>query len=111
VLAEGHIIPRDQWGHLESYPSGHMAITAALAVAAGLVFPRLRLLLWTWVVAVAFTRVMFGAHFPLDTLAGIVLGAVVARGMYSLFLEVGLLERRRSAPAERWDGARLGRPA
>jgi membrane-associated phospholipid phosphatase/predicted MFS family arabinose efflux permease len=66
------------WGHLNSFPSGHMAITAALAVATALAFPRLRALLWTYVAAVAFTRVMFGAHFPLDVLAGTALGTASA---------------------------------
>jgi undecaprenyl-diphosphatase len=55
-----------------------MAITAALAVSAALLFPRLRHLLWAYVAAVAFTRVMFGAHFPLDVLAGTALGTARA---------------------------------
>jgi len=62
------------WAHLNSFPSGHMAITAALAVATALLFPRLKWMLWAYVAAVAFTRVMFGAHFPLDVLAGTALG-------------------------------------
>ena len=35
-------------------------------------------LLWAYVAAVAFTRVMFGAHFPLDVLAGTALGTARA---------------------------------
>jgi undecaprenyl-diphosphatase len=66
------------WAHLNSFPSGHMAITAALAVATALAFPRLRNVLWAYVAAVAFTRVMFGAHFPLDVLAGTALGTASA---------------------------------
>ncbi len=108
------VLNGNHWAHLESFPSGHMAITTAIAGATALVFPRLRTLLWLYVAAVAFTRVLFGAHFPLDTVAGIVLGAVVARAAYSLFVEVGLLERRETAGAEgreRWDGQGMGRPA
>jgi membrane-associated phospholipid phosphatase len=83
VSLNGH-----SWAHLHSFPSGHMAITAALAVAAALAFPRARKVLWLYVGAVAFTRVMFGAHFPFDVVAGTVLGvasayaavALVARG-------------------------------
>ena len=37
VTLNGH-----SWAHLHSFPSGHMAITAALAVAISLIFPRLR---------------------------------------------------------------------
>ena len=87
------------WAHIESYPSGHMAITAALAVAAALAFPRLRPILFAYVAVVAFTRVFFGAHFPLDTLAGIAIGTVSARVLFSLFVELGLLERQRSKAA------------
>jgi dolichol-phosphate mannosyltransferase len=69
VSLNGH-----SWAHLNSFPSGHLAITASLAVATALLFPRLRTLLVAYIAAVAFTRVMFGAHFPLDTLAGAALG-------------------------------------
>jgi MFS family permease len=62
------------WARLNSFPSGHMAITAALAVAIALAFPRLRTALCAYVAAVAFTRVLFGAHFPLDVVAGTALG-------------------------------------
>ena len=77
------------WGHLNSFPSGHMAITAALAVSIALTFPRLRVALWGYVAAVAFTRVMFGAHFPLDTVAGTALGTA------SAIIVVLAFERRR----------------
>ena len=66
------------WAHLNSFPSGHMAITAALAVAIALRFPRLRYALWAYIGAVAFTRVFFGAHFPFDVVAGTALGTASA---------------------------------
>ena len=69
IGVDGH-----SWAHLNSFPSGHMAITAALVVATALLFPRLRNALYVYVAAVAFTRVMFGAHFPLDVVAGTALG-------------------------------------
>jgi membrane-associated phospholipid phosphatase len=85
------------WAHLNSFPSGHMAITAALAVAAALAFPRLRYALWAYVAAVAFTRVMFGAHFPLDVLAGTALGTASALLVAVAFER---LRRRAESPAE-----------
>jgi membrane-associated phospholipid phosphatase/predicted MFS family arabinose efflux permease len=85
------------WAHIESFPSGHMAITTALAAAAALAVPRLRLLLFGYVAVVAFTRVLFGAHFPLDTVAGIALGAVSARVVFSLFAELGFFDAQRSS--------------
>jgi MFS family permease len=94
VLEPAQIRLEDNWNYIESYPSGHMAITTALAIATALVFPRLRTILWAYVIVVAFTRVLFGAHFPLDTVAGIALGYVSARAAYELFMEAGLLPRR-----------------
>jgi membrane-associated phospholipid phosphatase/predicted MFS family arabinose efflux permease len=94
VVGSAAILHGHSWAQIESFPSGHMAITTALAVAAALAFPRLRGLLLAYVVVVAFTRVLFGAHFPLDTLAGIALGAVSARVVFSLFSELGLVTGR-----------------
>jgi maltose/moltooligosaccharide transporter len=74
AAADFSSLPGHTWAHLNSFPSGHMAITAALAVSIGLLFPRLRYVLWAYVAVVAFTRVLFGAHFPLDVLAGTALG-------------------------------------
>ncbi|MGH3084171.1 MAG: phosphatase PAP2 family protein, partial [Gaiellaceae bacterium] len=82
-----------------------MAITAALAVSIARAFPRLRAPLWALVGLMGFTRVLFGAHFPLDTVAGILLGYVSARATYALFTESGLLSVR-----QRVDDAE-GRPA
>jgi membrane-associated phospholipid phosphatase len=94
---EGHT-----WAHLNSFPSGHMAITAALAVAVALVFPRLRWALWAYVAAVAFTRVMFGAHFPLDVLAGTSLGVGSALLVALAWerLPAAVRDRRRGPAAE-----------
>jgi membrane-associated phospholipid phosphatase len=76
------------WGHLNSFPSGHMAITAALGVGIALAFPRLRTLMWAYIAAVGFTRVMFGAHFPFDVVAGTAMGAA------SALLVAAYLDRR-----------------
>ena len=62
------------WAQLNSFPSGHMAITAALSASMALLFPRLRVVLFAYVGAIGLTRVVFGAHFPLDVLAGTMLG-------------------------------------
>ena len=84
------------WAHLNSFPSGHMAITAALAVAVALRFPRLRFALWAYVAAVAFTRVFFGAHFPFDVVAGTALGTASA-----LLVALAFERRRRCASLTR----------
>jgi len=79
ALDPSQIIAGAHWSDLPSYPSGHMAVTAALATAIALAFPRLRYALWTYVAAVAVTRVLFGAHFPIDVLMGTFVGYASAR--------------------------------
>jgi membrane-associated phospholipid phosphatase len=79
VLAHGH-----NWAAIESFPSGHMAVIAALAASAWFAIPKLRAPLLAYVALNAVTRVAFGAHFPLDVIAGIALGygsALAARSL------------------------------
>jgi membrane-associated phospholipid phosphatase/predicted MFS family arabinose efflux permease len=102
--AEFESLAGHTWAHLNSFPSGHMAITAALAVATALLFPRLRWVLWSYVAVVAFTRVMFGAHFPIDVLAGTALGVGSA-------LFVALAWERLPAAAREWRRQRTAEPA
>jgi membrane-associated phospholipid phosphatase len=91
------------WAHLNSFPSGHLAITAALAVGAAIAFPRARYILWAYVAAVGFTRVLFGAHFPLDVVAGTALGGASAF-VVALALERAPLRRSAAAPLKRGVG-------
>jgi membrane-associated phospholipid phosphatase/MFS family permease len=69
LLSEGRT-----WAHLASYPSGHLIVTAAMAGAAAAALPALRKPLLAYVVMIGFTRVLFGAHFPVDVLVGTVMG-------------------------------------
>ena len=63
-----------------SYPSGHVANAATIAVAAVVIFPRV----WVgvvgaaWVVLMAFSRTYLHAHWLSDTVGGALLGAGVA---------------------------------
>jgi membrane-associated phospholipid phosphatase len=73
------------WGAIESFPSGHMAVVTALAATAWFAIPRLRGILVAYIALNAVTRVSFGAHFPVDVLAGVALGygsAVAGRSLY-----------------------------
>jgi len=63
-----------------SFPSGHTANAATLAVVAAILFPRL----WVWIVAPIYviamllSRTYLGVHWLSDTVGGLVLGAAVA---------------------------------
>ncbi len=96
VLAYGH-----DWARIEAFPSGHMAVITALAAVAWFAFPRLRYPLVAYVALNAVTRVLFGAHFPFDVLAGVVLGYGSARAAQALFTQTGILPIRQSEPEGR----------
>ncbi|MBV8422279.1 MAG: phosphatase PAP2 family protein, partial [Hyphomicrobiales bacterium] len=59
-----------------SLPSGHAVDAFAAAMAIGLLWPRMRPLLWTYAVVIAVSRVVLTAHFPSDVMVGAVVGVV-----------------------------------
>jgi membrane-associated phospholipid phosphatase len=79
------------WAEIASYPSGHLIVTAALVFATAAILPRLRPLLYTYLAAIALTRITFGAHFPLDVVVGAVLGREFALFSVSLVANTRLL--------------------
>jgi undecaprenyl-diphosphatase len=60
-----------------SFPSGHAATSFAGATMLAHFLPRRRLLLYALAVAIAFSRVYVGVHYPVDVLAGAALGTAV----------------------------------
>jgi membrane-associated phospholipid phosphatase len=65
------------------YPSGHVAVAAALATAAGPWLPhRARRAAWGVVWLVALGRIYAGAHLPLDVVGGAALGWAVAAAVH-----------------------------
>jgi undecaprenyl-diphosphatase len=64
--------------HDGSFPSGHAATSFAAAVLLSFVAPRLAPAFLLLAVAIGFSRVYVGVHYPLDVLAGALLGAGVA---------------------------------
>jgi membrane-associated phospholipid phosphatase/MFS family permease len=111
LLAEG-----SSWAHIASFPSGHLAVTTAMAVAAMAAVPALRAPLWIYVGAVAVTRVTFGAHFPLDVAAGAFFGYEIGLFSAGLAHAIGVLPWAATpAFARGWlggvTGGRTARPA
>lgn len=85
-----------------SWPSGH-ALRSAIAVAAlAAAWPRLRLLLGAWLVAVVVLLELAGFHTPTDIAGGLLLAAVAVVGAVELERS-GLLGRSRA-------GLRRARP-
>jgi membrane-associated phospholipid phosphatase/MFS family permease len=100
VLGSQVLLSHDRtWSHIASYPSGHMIVTAALAAVAATTVPRLQRPLIAYVLAVGFTRVLFGAHFPLDVVVGTVLGWEFGLFAVALVANAGLLPARSSRTA------------
>jgi undecaprenyl-diphosphatase len=60
--------------HTSSFPSGHSTVAFACATAIALAVPRLRWPVFTLAALIAFSRVYVGVHYPLDVLAGAILG-------------------------------------
>ena len=79
-----------------SFPSGHATVAFACATTLALAVPRLRVPLYVLATLIAFSRVYVGVHYPLDVLAGAVLGIGIARALRTLAAVL-----RRSIPEPR----------
>jgi undecaprenyl-diphosphatase len=82
--------------HDGSFPSGHAATSFACATVLAYAAPRFAGWFYVLAAAIAWSRVYNGVHYPLDVLAGAVLGLAVAIALRTL---EGF--RRRSPPAPR----------
>jgi membrane-associated phospholipid phosphatase len=90
------------WSHIPSFPSGHLIVTTALVTAAATMAPLLRIPAFTYLAAIAVTRITFGAHFPLDVLLGTIVGWQVGLFSVAVMRTTGLLPQlRRGASALR----------
>ena len=97
LLVEG-----GHWAHIASFPSGHMVVTTAIVVAAIAAVPWLRVPFWVYCGLIALTRITFGAHFPLDVVAGMAFGYPVGLFAWEFVCRLGLVgpRRARARPAE-----------
>jgi undecaprenyl-diphosphatase len=80
----GHV-PKDP-----SFPSGHTTIAFACAVVLSYFRPRLAPAFFLLAVAIGFSRVYVGVHYPLDVLGGAILGLLCGGIVIALLrLEAG----------------------
>ena len=86
LLVEG-----GHWAHIASFPSGHMVVTTAIVVAGIAAVPWLRVPFWVYCGLIALTRITFGAHFPLDVVAGLAFGYPVGLFAWELVSRLNLV--------------------
>jgi membrane-associated phospholipid phosphatase len=93
-----------------SFPSGHANTVFALAAALGMLWRRLRWTIFAFAVLIAATRIIVGAHYLADTIAGAALALGITAWLREGFRRRGLLFTRAGASNE---GAtrRVGRSA
>jgi len=101
--AEAWLVAGRQWASLASFPSGHLVVTSAMVVAAGVAVPWLRWALVPYLGVVAATRILFGAHFPTDVVVGAGIGVVAGVFVVGAVRAAGWLPAA-AAPAQ----ARVG---
>ena len=61
-----------------SFPSGHASSSFAAALVLTRAWPAARVAVWTLASLIAFSRVYNGVHYPLDVVAGAMLGLTAA---------------------------------
>ncbi len=77
-----HVDPLVHVPHTPSFPSGHAATSFACAATLARFVPRrVGVLLYVLATLIAFSRVYLGVHYPLDVLAGCVLGLAIATAL------------------------------
>lgn len=85
-----------------SFPSDHAVMAGAVAAGLLLVDRRLGLVAVVLAALMAFARVYVGVHFPVDVLAGLALGALVALAVQAAAAPVaGLVRRLERTPLRR----------
>lgn len=89
-----------------SYPSGHVANAATIAVAAVVIFPRVWVAIagTVWVLLMAFSRTYLHAHWLSDTLGGALLGAGAALLVAAAFAVPMAKEKTDASSRRPWLG-------
>lgn len=73
------------YGGFDSFPSGHAALSAAVATIGYLYSKRFGIMLFIGALLVGVARIVAGVHFPFDIVAGYILGVGVTGGLFLLY--------------------------
>lgn len=71
---QAHITPSDQF----SLPSGHTAGAFVVLTCIACYYPMILPLVLCWALGIGMSRILLGVHFPLDVVAGALLGTTCA---------------------------------
>ena len=80
--------------HGHSFPSGHATSSFACATVLAAAAPRARVPLFVLAALVAWSRVYVGVHYPLDVLAGALLGVALGLGLLRALRRLAAARRR-----------------
>ena len=82
TLTDIHVLSPNESGY--SFPSGHAAITAALATALFYYNKRLGVVLYLFSFVVGMSRIYVGVHYPFDVVAGWLLGILIPLTVHTI---------------------------
>lgn len=77
-IDEGVILLVRQSGRNYSFPSNHAANISGLATIFSNIYPKFKNYFWAFALIVMFSRMYIGVHYPLDILAGSIIGISMA---------------------------------
>ena len=81
----------------QSFPSGHTAVAFGLALSLGLLWPRWRLPLFVFALAVGASRVILHSHYPADVLGGALVAWMTVTWLASSLADRNIVFHRDSA--------------
>lgn len=80
-----HLAPLIDGVSGKSFPSDHTAVSFALATVFARVYPQWQILGYSIALAISFSRIIVGVHYPSDVFAGIVVGIVSGCIAYDVY--------------------------